>query len=254
MDICTRITADDLRSFLSSKVIDTKYLENYRAKKVYPALKKFIIGNGETLDGEALQQEVFPTSNYHYDVFISHSHNDLDLATKFAAYLEKQCGLSVFLDSYVWKSADGLLLRLDDKYCKDKDGKHYIYKRRNYSTSHVHAMLSMAILEMIDKTRCSIFVESENSLKLYNLKSTTKAMTLSPWIYEEICMMKYIRPKHRIADSIEKGFSVNESFEIAHTIDISKLIPITFPQLRALDCKKDKWLEFLFELLLETDS
>ena len=151
MDICTRIKADDLRKFLSTKVIDSKYLDNYRVNNVYPALKKFVIGDGETLDGEALQQEVFPTSKYHYDIFISHSHNDLELVTKFAAYLEKQCGISVFLDSYVWKSADGLLRRLDDKYCKDKDGKHYIYKRSNYSTSHVHAMLSMAILEMIYK-------------------------------------------------------------------------------------------------------
>ena len=249
MDVCTRIKADDLRTFLSTKVIDSKYLDNYRVNNVYPALKKFVIGDGETLDGEALQQEVFPTSKYHYDVFISHSHNDLELITKFAAYLEKQCGLSVFLDSYVWKSADGLLRRLDDKYCKDKDGKHYIYKRRNYSTSHVHAMLSMAIMEMIDKTHCSVFVESENSLKLHNLKPTTKAMTLSPWIYEEICMMKYIRPKHQITDTIQKSFSLNEELQIAHSVDVSKLFPITLFQLKDLDKSRSKWLEALYKAI-----
>lgn len=246
MDICARITADDLRVFLSTKTLDTSYLENRRVNKVYPALKKFIIGDGITLEGEALQQDVFPTDKHQYDVFISHSHNDLELVTRLVAYLEKECGLSVFLDSYVWKSADGLLRYIDDKYCKDTDGKHFIYKRRNFSTSHVHAMLSMAILEMIDKTTCSIFVESENSLKLSNLKPTTKAVTLSPWIYEEICMMKYIRKRHLIRDSIEKSFSVNEGLEIAHAVDISKLFPISVAQLRALDLKKNKWLEQLY--------
>lgn len=84
-------------------------------------------------------------------------------------------------------------------------------------------MLSMAILEMIDKTHCSVFIESENSLKLHNLNSTTKAMTLSPWIYEEICIMKYIRPKRHIADTLQKSFSMNEELQIVHSIDVSKL-------------------------------
>jgi len=246
MDICTKINADELRLCLSTKTIDTKFLENRRRLLIYPTLRKYIVGDGKTLDGDALKKEVSPTDKHHYDIFISHSHNDLELVTKFAAYLEKECGLSVFLDSYAWKSADALLKRIDDDYCKTNDGKHYIYKRRNYSTSHVHAMLSMAILEMIDKTQCSVFVESENTLKLSNLKPTTKAETLSPWIYEELCMMKYVRRGSRI---IEKGFSVNEGFEISHTVDVNSLIPISLAQLRTLDSSKNEWLEKLFGLV-----
>ena len=108
----------------------------------------------------------------------------------------------------------------------------------------------MAILEMIDKTHCSIFVESENSLKLHNLKPTTKAMTLSPWIYEEICMMKYIRPKHHITDTIQKSFSLNEELQIAHSVDVSKLFPITLFQLKDLDKSRSKWLETLYNAIL----
>ena len=248
MDICTRIKADDLRLFLSAKAVDTKYLESRRSKVVYPALKQVVIGDGVTLDGDALKQEVFPTDKHHYDIFISHSHNDLELVTKFAAYLEKECKLSVFLDSYVWKSADGLLRCLDDRYCKDTDGKHYIYKRRNYSTSHVHAMLSMAIMEMIDKANCCIFVESENSIKLSHLKQTTKAVTLSPWIYEELSMLSHMRPRHRILDAIEKSFSVNESLEIVHSVDVSKLFPLLLDQLRE-DKNRSKWLQALFRAI-----
>lgn len=48
-----------------------------------------------------------------------------------ASWLQKYCKLNVFLDSQVWKSADGLLLEIDDNHCKNKGTGNYIYKRRN---------------------------------------------------------------------------------------------------------------------------
>lgn len=171
------------------------------------------------MDGGALQEEIFPTDKFGFDIFLSHSHKDLELAKSFASYLDTK-GIRVFLDSYIWKSADGLLQKIDDRYCKDTDGKHYIYKRRNYSTSHVHAMLTMAILVMIVKTQYSIFIESNNSIVLKNLGNTNKAMTLSPWCYEELSIMKTLPAS---SDIIEKSFS-NESisFEIAYPAGTEK--------------------------------
>ena len=160
--------------------------------KVYKLLKTFEGENG-AIDGKALQNYVFPTGSVDdYNVFISYSHNDEKLVKRLVAFLQDYCGLRVFLDYYVWKSADSLLKRIDDRYCKTKDNKQYIYGRRNFSTSHVHAMLSMAIMDIINKTECCIFLDSNHSIEMGNLSNTSKARTLSPWLYEELSFMRYL--------------------------------------------------------------
>lgn len=160
---------------------------------VYKKLHAFT-GKDGVIDGKSLQEYTFPndTGADFYHVFISYSHNDTELARRLCAYLKDYCGLRVFLDCYVWKSADGLLKQIDDKYCKTSDKKHYVYGRRNFSTSHIHAMLSMAILDIINRTECCIFLDSEHSIRIENLNNTNKARTLSPWIYEEISFMRYL--------------------------------------------------------------
>ena len=160
--------------------------------KIRPRLKALVNGlpsNNQVIDGDALKNYIFPTGeDGNYDVFISYSHDDTDDAIFLASWLEKKCGLRVFLDYYVWGSADGLLKDIDDHYCKQADGR-YNYGRRNYSTSHVHAMLSMAIMDIINNTECCIFINSGHSIHLPSLRKTTTAKTLSPWIYEENKMM-----------------------------------------------------------------
>lgn len=245
MDARFKVSASTLNAFLGGKTHPNSRFEAIRKDTVYPALDKFIVGNGEVLDGEALQEEVFPTDKFNFDIFLSHSHKDLELAKSFASYLESK-GIKVFLDSYIWKSADGLLQKIDDRYCKDTDGKHYIYKRRNYSTSHVHAMLTMAIMEMIVKTQYSFFIESNNSIILKNLGNTSRAMTLSPWIYEELKIMKTLVAG---SDILEKSFSATEamSLEIAHPAGTEKgFKPINLSELYRLDkCVGREWLDNL---------
>jgi len=209
-------TNSPLQSFNSEKERQT----------LRPLLKKLVSGNSDVIDGEILKNYVFPTGeNGDYDVFISHSHNDLKEAEILASWLTNQCGLKVFLDSYIWGSADSLLSEIDQKYCKRADGL-YSYHRRNYSTSHVHAMLSMAIMDIINKTEYCIFIESNHSIKLLDLKNDNRAKTLSPWIFEEISIMRYlpakssrIKTKHFSAE--ERLVEVQKSLEIEHSVDLS---------------------------------
>lgn len=156
------------------------------------ALKRILMGDSKgVINGEELQDMWFNTHNNDYSVFISHSHNDESAAIKLASYLENECNLKCFLDTYVWNSADELLLEIDNIYCNDDVKGLFDYKKRNFSTSHVYAMLSMAILDMMYKTECSIFIESDNSE--YNIKDIKK-QTLSPWLYEEVKFMNKIKP------------------------------------------------------------
>lgn len=157
-----------------------------RTSDVYTELSKIIFGRNGVVDGTALQDFWFPTQEKEYDVFISHSHNDLGYAVNLASWLERRCGLRCFVDHFVWKSADDLLKRIDDVYTWEPERNVYDYDKRNFSTSHVHTMLSMAILDIIDCSECCIFIESDQSISLEGIKTKT----LSPWIYEELTYMK----------------------------------------------------------------
>jgi len=214
----------------------TEQNNKHRRDEVKQMLENYLIGDGKAIDGSLLQSEWFPIDSFPYNVFISHSHNDYEEAKALCVYLEQECGLVCFVDEYAWNSADELLKQIDNKYCKirewvNKTRNHYQknirtrydYKKRNLTTSHIHAMLSMAILEIMDKTECIIFIDSEQSTKK-NIFG--KWETLSPWLYEETRFMRKLKPRvperlqHKI---ITKAFT-SESLEYvndARTTDIN---------------------------------
>lgn len=147
--------------------------------------------NGK-IDGSVLSNLTFPFAKDHYDVFISYSHNDESIANRLCAYLSHK-GLSCFLDSTIWHSADALLNVIDHQYSWSEDEPGYFdYEKRNFSTSHVHTMLSMAMLEAIRRSEFCLFIESDNSV---TLEEGIKDHTLSPWIYAENLYIRNINPE-----------------------------------------------------------
>ncbi|MBC1888115.1 hypothetical protein HCA63_07110 [Listeria booriae] len=66
------------------------------------------------IDGSKLINDWFP--EYRADLFISHSHNNARTAKRLAVWLTKNFGLTVFIDSIVWGSANELLRGIDDEY------------------------------------------------------------------------------------------------------------------------------------------
>lgn len=186
-------------------------------------MRRLVKGERGIIDGERLQNFVFPTNNY--DVFISHSHNDLEIAKRFATWLKEKYGYNVFLDSFVWNSADGLLREIDNLYCKQRNGL-YNYHKRNYSTAHIHTMLSMSIMEIIKRSKVGILIDSHHSINLERLRNSNQAKTLSPWIFQEIMLMRQFAN----SESSTRMFSsenLNESLQMAHTVDLSDFTPLT---------------------------
>lgn len=192
--------------------------------EAYNSLKKYISING-VLDGEKMQEDWFPSIKAH--VFISHSHNDRDLAITFAGFLKKEFQIIAFIDSCIWGYANDLLKLLDNKYCKIDGKNSYQYDLRNYSTSHVHMMLSTALTKMIDKTECLFFINTPNSI----IASEIEEKTLSPWIYAEIETSKMIRvsrPKRPIRKKFSGGVleKANESLLIKYPINSGHLTEV----------------------------
>ena len=139
------------------------------------------------LDGGFLRKKWFPGIDC--QVFISHSHRDEDLAIGFAGWLEVEFGISAFVDSCIWGYADELLHMLDQRYCRSSSGSTFDYEKRNRSTAHVHALLSTALVHMIDRTECLVFLNTPRSTKVHGVVQST----YSPWIYTEIEVSRTIR-------------------------------------------------------------
>lgn len=192
-------------------------------------LKKYV--NGEILNGSALADEYFKIIRS--DIFISHSHNDQELAMILAGWLKDKFNLKVFVDELIWGSADELLKSIDDQYCKKTDGT-YDYDKRNLTTSHVHAMLTTAILNSMDNTEIVMFLNTDNSIpKVENVIQENGSCTLSPWIYEEIIATNILRRKdwreHRLTSLYEFA---EKTPQISYKLPLERLKGISINELR----------------------
>jgi hypothetical protein len=190
------------------------------------------------------------------DMFLSHSHKDEDMVFGLSGFLYRHFGITSFIDSSIWGYSVDLLRLLDDAYCYKESTDTYSYSMRNRSTSHVHIMLSIALMKMIDSCECIMFVDTPNSIspKKY-INSGDK--TDSPWIYSEIAMTSLVRRrslfKHRglLAKSARAMDSVAESFQIQYDVDLSHLIPLTgaqFAEWKKCNEKGTKALDALYDL------
>lgn len=225
--------SSSLRNYIYSNTNYDRYhrigksmLDDFK-QEVGTELVQYIIGDSGVIDGTKLQEDWFPTVNC--DIFISHSHKDEDLAIALAGWLYETFGLESFIDSCIWGYADDLLKKLDEEYCKTtRQG--YNYQSRNYSTSHVHMMLNMALMQMIDKTECLFFLNTPNSIDLSDIETRT----LSPWIYSEIGISQMIekkrtRTKH-FSDSLDESLSISYELDLSHLADIEYSDLLTWKQ------------------------
>jgi hypothetical protein len=191
------------------------------SKKWQETIRKIITEKSfenEIIDGTKIKNDWFPEINA--DVFISHSHADQQLAITFADWLKQNFNIDAFIDSTVWGYADELLKIIDNKYCKmPKPMTTYDYNKRNYSTAHVHAMLSNALIQMIDKTECLFFLNTPNSLSESN---TIVNKTQSPWLYTELAASKFIQKKK--PDRIK---TASTQIPIQYNVDLSHLTTLT---------------------------
>lgn len=186
------------------------------------------IDENGVVSGEIFIDKWFPVENY--DVFLSYSHDDEELALVFAGILKYQFGLKVFVDELIWGSADHLLRKLDNKYCKN-DNDNYDYNKRNFTTTHVHAMLSTAIAKIIDNSETIFFLNSEKST--YTIKNEVdKERTLSPWIYEEIFFTSIIQKKmwyeHRPDYRLNEFMHFQQSLHVSYLLPTEHLIPMKY--------------------------
>lgn len=237
---------------------DNNDMDQYCAegKKLYESMKlkidtnlKNFFSNGK-LDGTKLSNHWFP--QIEADVFISHSHKDFESVLTLAGYLYKKLDLICFIDSCIWGYSDKLLKAIDKRYCTTKNENTYDYDLRNLSTSHVHMMLTVALTKMIYNTECLFFLNTPNSILP---KDSVKNKTLSPWIYTELSMIKYIEKKsaakhRRMVENFSKSL---ESLKVEYEVDsLNDLPTLTFKEIKdwgEKGFKNIKALDYLYQYL-----
>lgn len=186
----------DRNNFDKLMQVGKHHLDDQKAR-YSEELKEYITKNN--IDGTRVQDEWFPQIDA--DIFISHSHDDEDLACALAGWIHETFGLRCFLDSNVWGYSKELLEIMNAKLSNKRENKDggYLYDHQscNNVSQHVNAMLSIALQKMIDKTEAVILVNTENSVQVCTENHMNQ--TYSPWIYTEIACTQIVRKKPLLA-------------------------------------------------------
>ena len=228
--------------------LDGNRMQIIDEKQYKTTLNDYIIDKNGIIDGNKLQNDWFKEIDF--DIFISHSHKDETLAKKLSLWLYDNFHLTAFIDSNVWGYSDDLLKEIDNKYCRSKNENNiYSYEKRNKSTSHIHMMLSVAIAQMINKSKCLFFLNTPNSIS----NESVIDGTFSPWIYYELSIANiiYINNNHTMLASNESLAS--DSNQIIYKTDLQQFTEIDIDTLmqwkkRYLSNKNERSLNVLYNL------
>lgn len=180
--------ACNIRGRKFENVVSSKLIYPSPQLAIRESLKEYVV-DSKILDGNRIMQDCFPQID-DVNVFISHSHNDEDVAIQLANIIYKSCKAKSFIDSMVWDYADELLKDIDNIYCKDKTTGRYWYNSRNRTTAYVHMMLATSLTQMMDKCDCIIFIDTPNSIEQNVLRGDA---TFSPWIFHELATLHTLR-------------------------------------------------------------
>lgn len=224
--------------------VDPKAIARYREdeKRNVENLANYLL-DATTIDANAIIERVFPTQKA--DIFLSHSRDDRDLAVQLAIDLQKNSGLSVFVDSCIWGSADDLLLKIDDLFCRDAPGQNYRYQDRNRTTAHVHMILASALQQMIDKADTLFFLNTDKSLSLEHSISGSQK-TLSPWIHMELMFSSLVRrpPRPALEHAMLDAASKRSAHKVVHAAPLNHLIAL----------QHHEFLQWIFDCSLASDK
>ncbi|PUD55839.1 TIR domain protein [Helicobacter pylori] len=186
------------------------------AQKIRNILKKHGSRKDIILNHRELQEAFFSPFKpqlKNAQVFLSHSHADINKALEVKYYLENQTKRKVFIDSLFWDYKNDILKEIK---------KHYIDVSKIEDAFTL--ILRESLQDMIEKCPYFVFLQSKNSVSNQGLSR----ITYSAWIYEGL----------RIANTFITGTTLKESHIKAMHIsyDVTNLLrrfkPISLDGLR----------------------
>lgn len=201
-------------------------------------LKHYIINGIDLIDGSVIEEEWFP--QIEADIFISHSHKDIDLVHMLAGWINSKFGLKCFVDSNVWAFCDDLAELLNSEYSNkrrslDNDGYLYDYTSCQDVSKHVNTMLTLSLYKMIDRTETLFFLNTPNSIAPY--ANDEQESSKSPWIYSELMCSEIVRrqlPSRKgfILEHSDGYSYASEGANIMYKVPTKHLLPLNIETLQ----------------------
>lgn len=188
-----------------------------------------ILANGD-FDGSALSALWFPVDKY--DVFISHSHQDLGKVYRLALDLKRK-GKRVFVDSFLWGYNEELIKKI-------KGSTPNLNREKEYNIEKsINLLLVNALSNVVHRSKNFLFINTENSLienrqlardKIKedissSLWKDANEKTYSPWIMHELTLSRIIYESQEklmfeevagMNDYHEKQAKIQLPAEVAH--------------------------------------
>ncbi len=183
---------------------------NEAAKKIYELIKKAKHSNDDIILNHNEIKEAFfspfKPQLKNAQVFLSHSHADINNALEVKNYLENQIKRKVFIDSLFWDYKDNVLNKLAeyDDISRIKDA--------------FTLILRESLQDMIEKCPYFVFLQSSNSVS----NQWLSRITYSAWIYEELkiahsliadstlqARIKAMRVSHNITNLLRRFKSIS---------------------------------------------
>ncbi len=191
---------------------------NEAAKKIYELIKKAKHSNDDIILNHNEIKEAFfspfKPQLKNAQVFLSHSHADINKALEVKNYLENQIKRKVFIDSLFWDYKDDVL----NKLAKYDD------------ISRIEDAFTLILREsleyMIKKCPYFVFLQSNNSVSNQGLSQ----ITYSAWIYEELKIANTLIADTTIKESHIKAMRI--SYDVTNLLRRFK--PISLDSLSIL--------------------
>ncbi|MGL2907849.1 TIR domain protein [Helicobacter pylori] len=192
---------------------------NEAAKKIYELIKKAKHSNDDIILNHNEIKEAFfspfKPQLKNAQVFLSHSHADINKALEVKNYLENQIKRKVFIDSLFWDYKDDVL----NKLAKYDD----ISRIEDAFT----LILRESLQDMIKKCPYFVFLQSKNSVSNQGLSRNQDLLkiTYSAWIYEELKIAHSISESRPIPmiESMQVFHDISPFLESFKTITLKKL-------------------------------
>ncbi|QEF40315.1 toll/interleukin-1 receptor domain-containing protein [Helicobacter pylori] len=192
---------------------------NEAAKKIYELIKKAKHSNDDIILNHNEIKEAFfspfKPQLKNAQVFLSHSHADINKALEVKNYLENQIKRKVFIDSLFWDYKDDVL----NKLAKYDD----ISRIEDAFT----LILMESLQDMIKKCPYFVFLQSKNSVSNQGLSRNQDLLkiTYSAWIYEELKIAHSISESRPIPmmESMQVFHDISPFLESFETITLKKL-------------------------------
>lgn len=135
------------------------------------------------------------------DVFISHSHAEIDVASALKAKIEHELGLTCFIDGDVWGNVYEALEFFQKRWELNKGENSLI--QCNYAASHFYLMLSSALMQMMGQAHAIVFIKPEAALP--SDEQGGKISLESAWIRQELLVAKQLMATDEVKELFWRG-------------------------------------------------